>query len=132
MSTASLEQAFFAADPAYDGRFVGAVLTTGIYCRPSCRARKPLPANVTYLADAAAARTAGYRPCLRCQPDDVPAGHHAPADRADSAGSSPLVDRAERQLREYLAGDRADFDLPIQVPGSPFQERISARRARRR
>lgn len=49
-----------------------------------------------------------------------------------SAGSSPLVDRAERQLREYLAGDRVDFDLPIQVPGSPFQERISARRARRR
>ena len=71
MSTAAFERAFYAADPAYDGRFVGAVRTTGIYCRPSCRARKPLPVNVTYLPDAAAARAAGYRPCLRCHPDDA-------------------------------------------------------------
>jgi methylated-DNA-[protein]-cysteine S-methyltransferase len=41
-----------------------------------------------------------------------------------SEGSTPLLDRAERQLREYLAGERADFDLPIQLPGSPFQERV--------
>lgn len=64
-----MEDAFHAADPAWDGRFVAAVRTTGIYCRPSCRARKPLPRNVVYLADASAARDGGYRPCLRCHPD---------------------------------------------------------------
>jgi O-6-methylguanine DNA methyltransferase len=68
MST-EMERAFFAADSAWDGRFVAAVRTTGIFCRPSCRVRKPLPANVEYLPDAATARAAGYRPCLRCQPE---------------------------------------------------------------
>jgi methylated-DNA-[protein]-cysteine S-methyltransferase len=161
MSTATFERAFYAADPAYDGRFVGAVRTTGIYCRPSCRARKPLPVNVTYLADAAAARAAGYRPCLRCHPDDArpvtireidtPIGpmtlgatddalvladfserRMMPAQLATtrrrigptSEGSSPLLDRAETQLRAYLGGERVDFDVRIQLPGSPFQERV--------
>lgn len=64
------ERAFYASDPAWDGRFVAAVRTTGIFCRPSCRARKPLPRNVEYLADAAAARAEGYRACLRCQPEN--------------------------------------------------------------
>lgn len=161
MTTAAFERAFFAADPAYDARFVGAVRTTGIYCRPSCRARKPFPANVTYPPDAAAARAAGYRPCLRCHPDDArsvtlreiatPIGpmtlgatddalvladfserRMMPAQLATtrrrigptSPGSSPLLDRAERQLREYLSGSRVAFDLPIQLPGPPFQERV--------
>lgn len=70
-SSAEYERAFFASDPAYDGRFVAAVRTTGIYCRPSCRARKPLPTNVTFLPDAAVARAAGYRACLRCHPDQA-------------------------------------------------------------
>jgi O-6-methylguanine DNA methyltransferase len=65
----ALERAFFEADPAWDGRFVAGVRTTGIFCRPSCQARKPLARNVTYFADAAAARAAGYRACLRCHPD---------------------------------------------------------------
>ena len=63
--TTEFERAFATSDPTYDGRFVAAVRTTGIYCRPSCRARKPLPKNVTFLPDAAAARAAGYRACLR-------------------------------------------------------------------
>src|SRR3546814_13684967 len=46
-------------DKAYDGRFIVGVLTTGIYCRPSCGARQPLRANVRFFADGAAARTAG-------------------------------------------------------------------------
>jgi O-6-methylguanine DNA methyltransferase len=64
-----VERAFYAADPAWDGRFVAAVRTTGIFCRPSCRVRKPLPHNVVYLRNAAEARAAGYRPCLRCHPE---------------------------------------------------------------
>ncbi len=58
-------------DKAYDGRFITGVLTTGIYCRPSCAARHPLRENVRFFADGAAARAAGLRPCKRCLPDDV-------------------------------------------------------------
>lgn len=68
-----MERAFYAADPAWDGRFMAAVRTTGIFCRPSCRVRKPLPQNVEYLPDAATARAAGYRACLRCQPENATA-----------------------------------------------------------
>jgi AraC family transcriptional regulator of adaptative response/methylated-DNA-[protein]-cysteine methyltransferase len=58
-------------DRAYDGRFVTGVLTTGIYCRPSCAARHPLRENVRFFADGEAARAAGLRSCKRCLPDDV-------------------------------------------------------------
>ncbi len=60
-----------ARDRALDGRFVTGVLTTGIYCRPSCAARHPKRENVRFFADGAAARGAGLRPCLRCKPDEV-------------------------------------------------------------
>lgn len=63
--------AVLARDRAYDGRFVTGVLTTGIYCRPSCAARHPARHNVRFFADGAAARAAGLRPCKRCLPDDV-------------------------------------------------------------
>jgi AraC family transcriptional regulator of adaptative response/methylated-DNA-[protein]-cysteine methyltransferase len=63
--------AFVARDRAADGRFVVAVRSTGIYCRPSCPARRPLRANVRFLRDAAAATAAGYRACRRCRPDGV-------------------------------------------------------------
>ncbi|MEP7081826.1 MAG: methylated-DNA--[protein]-cysteine S-methyltransferase [Chloroflexota bacterium] len=87
-----MERAFYAADPARDGRFVAAVRTTGIYCLPSCRVRKPLPQNVIYMADAAAARAAGYRACLRCQPD---AGSTVSLRRVDTA-VGPLLLGATR------------------------------------
>ena len=58
-------------DRALDGRFVTGVLTTGIYCRPSCAARHPLRENVRFFTDGAAARETGLLPCNRCQPDDV-------------------------------------------------------------
>jgi len=63
--------AFEARDRAMDGRFIVAVKTTRIYCRPSCPARRPRRENVELLPDTAAARDAGYRPCLRCKPDEV-------------------------------------------------------------
>jgi O-6-methylguanine DNA methyltransferase len=166
MST-EIERAFYASDPAWDGRFVAAVRTTGIYCRPSCRVRKPLPKNVSYLPDAAAARAAGYRACLRCHPDagspvrlraidtaigpmtigatdeavvlaDFTRRPMMPAQLASvrrrigptTSGRAPLLDAAERQLREYLDGRRATFDLPLDLPGSAFQERVWAELAR--
>ena len=56
---------------AADGQFVYAVCTTGIYCRPSCPSRQPKPENVIFFADGQAASAAGFRPCLRCTPDQA-------------------------------------------------------------
>ena len=64
--------ALLARDTGADGRFVYAVRTTGVYCRPSCAARTPRRENVTFHATNEAARAAGFRPCLRCRPDDPP------------------------------------------------------------
>jgi len=58
----------YASDPTADGQFITGVLTTGIYCLPSCRARKPRPENVRFFATEAEARAAGLRPCRRCRP----------------------------------------------------------------
>lgn len=63
--------AVLARDRRQDGRFVTGVLTTGIYCRPSCAARHPRRENVRFFNDGAAAREAGLRPCLRCRPDEA-------------------------------------------------------------
>lgn len=58
-----------ARDKASDGQFVFAVLTTQIYCRPSCPARRPLRAHVRFFDHGEAAGREGFRPCLRCRPD---------------------------------------------------------------
>lgn len=59
-------------DPRFDGWFVTAVATTGIYCRPSCPATTPKRTNVTFHPTAAAAQLAGFRACRRCRPDASP------------------------------------------------------------
>lgn len=64
-------QAVLRRDRSFDGRFVTGVLTTGIYCRPSCAARHPARSNVRFFVDGAAAREHGLRACKRCLPDDV-------------------------------------------------------------
>jgi O-6-methylguanine DNA methyltransferase len=67
-------------DPAADGAFVYAVVTTGVYCRPSCPSREARREHVRFYADATAAVAAGFRPCRRCRPDVTsPAPHHATA-----------------------------------------------------
>ena len=153
--------AFERRDRRWDGRVIGAVSTTGIYCKPSCPARRPKREHVTFFADADAARAAGYRACLRCHPDvsspvtireiDTPIGpmtigatdsHVVLADFTERPmmaaqlaavrrrigptflGDSPLLDRIEEQLAEYFAGARSGFDLPLDMPGSGFQERV--------
>ncbi|OWK33050.1 bifunctional DNA-binding transcriptional regulator/O6-methylguanine-DNA methyltransferase Ada [Sphingomonas mucosissima] len=62
--------AFEARDRSADGRFIVAVRTTGIYCKPSCPARHPRRENVTFYTDPVRARAAGFRACLRCRPDE--------------------------------------------------------------
>jgi AraC family transcriptional regulator of adaptative response / DNA-3-methyladenine glycosylase II len=74
-------------DARFDGRFFGAVKTTGIYCRPVCPATTPKRANMTFYPTAAAAEEAGFRPCLRCRPETAP-------DVGAWRGSSNTVNRA--------------------------------------
>ena len=80
-------------DRRFDGRFVTGVLTTGIYCRPSCAARHPKRDNVRFFVDGAAARGAGLRPCKRCSPDDVARDERAvlAAIEAIKASEEPLA-----------------------------------------
>jgi len=61
-----------ARDAKADGRFVYSVKTTGVYCRPSCAARRAQPENVQFHATAADAERAGFRPCKRCKPEQPP------------------------------------------------------------
>ncbi|GGF70943.1 AraC family transcriptional regulator [Paenibacillus albidus] len=58
-----------ACDRTYDGLFFTAVKTTGIYCRPSCRSRKPKPQNVDFYTNLNEVERAGFRACKRCQPE---------------------------------------------------------------
>ncbi|MBV9843209.1 MAG: bifunctional DNA-binding transcriptional regulator/O6-methylguanine-DNA methyltransferase Ada [Sphingomonadaceae bacterium] len=82
-------RAVLARDRSADGDFVTGVLTTGIYCRPSCAARHPARGNVRFFADGAAARAAGLRACKRCRPDDQA------RDEAAIAKAIAFVEEAE-------------------------------------
>jgi AraC family transcriptional regulator of adaptative response/methylated-DNA-[protein]-cysteine methyltransferase len=64
-------EALVAHDRSSDGRFFTGVLTTGIYCKPSCPSRRPLRRNVRFYATSAEAERDGLRPCLRCRPLDT-------------------------------------------------------------
>jgi uncharacterized protein len=76
MSTATVDDPRWAAvvarDAAADGNFFYSVRTTGVYCRPSCKARLPRPENVAFHQSAQAAEAAGFRPCKRCRPETGP------------------------------------------------------------
>lgn len=81
--------AFDARDRNADGRFVVAVKTTGIYCRPSCAARRPRREHVRFLDSPQTARAEGFRACLRCLPDTVT------RDRQAVAAAIALIEAAE-------------------------------------
>lgn len=98
-----------ARDPQADGAFFYSVETTGVYCRPSCGARRARPENVRFHRTAADAERAGYRPCKRCKPDQPPlAEQHAGA----IARACRRIEAAERA--PTLAELTAEADL------SPF------------
>ncbi|HTO74094.1 MAG TPA: bifunctional DNA-binding transcriptional regulator/O6-methylguanine-DNA methyltransferase Ada [Gemmatimonadales bacterium] len=71
LTDAQAWRAVMARDHQADGRFVFAVRTTGIFCRPACPARRPKRENVAFYADPDAARAAGFRPCRRCKPEEI-------------------------------------------------------------
>ena len=74
LSFEEMWEKIIACDPKYDGLFFTAVNTTKIYCRPSCRSRKPKKINVKFYHDIDEVEKAGFRACKRCQPevDDSP------------------------------------------------------------
>ncbi|MCC6141304.1 MAG: bifunctional DNA-binding transcriptional regulator/O6-methylguanine-DNA methyltransferase Ada [Nitrospira sp.] len=87
IDTLTAWQAVLDRDRRFDGRFVYAVSSTRVYCRPVCPSRRPARHRVSFFLSAQQAEAAGFRPCLRCQPN--------------SPGSSPRDRRIER-ARQYL------------------------------
>ena len=90
-------------DARYDGQFVTAVRTTGIYCRPSCPARTPARANVSFYPTAAAAQHAGFRSCRRCFPDDAPSSPRWKVGEDVASRAMRLIDDGVVE-REGVAG----------------------------
>lgn len=92
-------QAVLDRDPAANGRFVYAVHSTGIFCRPICPSRRPSPAQVSFFPTPADAASAGFRACLRCRP----------AETADPDAADP---DAEIVRRAAAALDQGPVPLP--------------------
>ncbi len=92
---AEMERAYLEKDAGYNGLFFLGVRTTGIFCRPTCPARKPLPKNVEYFATTKEAVAAGYRACKRCRPldpDERPAWVISLLDELERDPSSRITD----------------------------------------
>lgn len=85
-------RAFLERDARFDGRFVSAVRTTGVFCRPTCTCRKPRREHVRFYRTPARALSAGFRPCKRCRPE-LPGGA-AEADRRLVARATELFGSA--------------------------------------
>ncbi len=101
---AEMERAMLAGDGTYDGTFFTCVRTTGIFCRPSCPARKPKPTNVEYHGTVRDCLLSGFRPCKRCRPLATNGQHPEWIDR--------LVERVEQDP----SGRLTDGDLrPAQI-----------------
>jgi AraC family transcriptional regulator of adaptative response / DNA-3-methyladenine glycosylase II len=94
LDTNTCYRALLARDARFDGRFFVAVSSTRIYCRPVCAVRPPRLENCSFYGSAAAAESAGYRPCLRCRPELAPGNASVDAtSRLAQAAASMLEDR---------------------------------------
>jgi AraC family transcriptional regulator of adaptative response / DNA-3-methyladenine glycosylase II len=91
MTNATMYARVLAGDASCNGRFFTGVLTTGIYCLPACKARKPKPENVRFFPTCEAARAAGLRPCKKCHPDDF------------ARGADPVLETIETLVAEIRA-----------------------------
>lgn len=95
LDTVTCYRALRARDARFDGRFFVAVSSTRIYCRPVCTVKPPRRENCRFYPSAAAAESAGYRPCLRCRPELAPGNASVDAtSRVAQAAASLLEDRA--------------------------------------
>ncbi|MBI3125872.1 MAG: methylated-DNA--[protein]-cysteine S-methyltransferase [Ignavibacteriales bacterium] len=100
-----MERAYKTSDTSYDGIFYLAVTSTGIFCRPSCSARKPLSKNVEYYASAREAIFAGYRPCKRCRPLEV---HGTPPNWVSKLLNMIDADPTARYNDQFLRSIKID------------------------
>src|SRR6267143_5836880 len=103
LDRARCDRARRARDPKFDGRFFTGVLTTRIYCRPTCPVKPAKSRNVVFFPTAAAAERAGFRPCLRCRPEAAPG---TPAWH----GAAATVSRALRLIERGFLDDRKTVD----------------------
>jgi AraC family transcriptional regulator of adaptative response / DNA-3-methyladenine glycosylase II len=94
---------FLARDRSYDGRFLTGVVTTGIYCLPSCPARKPRPDNVRFFSAEEQAHRAGFRPCRRCRPDLFYRGAMPDDERLRGMAAAVVADPSAFQGVDDLA-----------------------------
>lgn len=98
--------AFERRDRSWDGRVIGAVRTTRIYCKPSCPARRPKREHVEFFSDAGEALAAGYRPCLRCRPDEEG------RDRAAVAKAVKLIEGSDHPPRLDVLAATVGYTAP--------------------
>jgi AraC family transcriptional regulator of adaptative response/methylated-DNA-[protein]-cysteine methyltransferase len=126
--------AFERRDRSWDGRVIGAVKTTGIYCKPSCPAKRPKRENVEFFGSAEEARAAGYRACLRCKPDEVG------RDREAVAKAIEIIESAEEPpTLETIAGAvgyaphhfQRLFKRDLGVSPADYARALRAKRAQR-
>lgn len=99
-----LYEAFKAKDTRFDGRFFVGISSTGIYCRPVCRAKQARQENCTFFSSAAEAEQAGFRPCLLCRPELAPGNSMTDA-------SSDLACKAARLMEENCANGQSLEEL---------------------
>jgi AraC family transcriptional regulator of adaptative response/methylated-DNA-[protein]-cysteine methyltransferase len=92
-------------DPTADDRFLYAVTTTGIYCRPSCPSRRPKRDNVAFFSTAAAAELAGFRACQRCRPNRAKSPHRG-VELARDYIDSHIGDLGEERITLELLSEQ--------------------------
>lgn len=105
---AGLYNAYKAKDVRFDGRFFIGISSTGIYCRPVCKAKQPKEENCTFYHTAAEAEQAGYRPCLLCRPELSPGTSTTDATHV-------LVHKAARMLEENCGSGQSIEELAAQL-----------------
>ena len=126
-------EAVAARDAAADGQFVYGVISTRIFCRPSCPSRRPRRDRVRFFASAGAAETAGFRACRRCQPDTAPRSNASAVQRAADYLTAHAVETVSLATLAKAAGVSA-FHLQRQFKkalGVSPREFHAARRAER-
>jgi AraC family transcriptional regulator of adaptative response/methylated-DNA-[protein]-cysteine methyltransferase len=94
-------------DPSADDRFLYAVTTTGIYCRPSCPSRRPKRDNVAFFSSVEAAEHAGFRACQRCRPDRAKSSSNRAVQRARDYIDAHLADLGEERITLELLGEQS-------------------------
>lgn len=133
MSLATDDQfyrALVSRDARFDGVFFVGVTSTGVYCRPVCRAPKPRPENCRFFTSAAAAERRGFRPCLRCRPELAPAASRHPSDHP-GPGRTATIDAVGQLARVAAARIAAGALDRAGVQGLAADLGVSARHLRR-